>query len=152
MITLDKGQLIIIIFLILSIFVFIITFIKESLEEKLEDEKDKFVKKEIDEFAKNKDYVNKQIEKQKVYWEVYYKKQFEWWKHDYLAKKLDRISIRMTGNETMTIDYVDIKLQDNFLAIRDKDLNQILINKDFIREVRYYDSGNTRGSSEDDKG
>ena len=30
--------------------------------------------------------------------------------------------------------------------------NQILINTDFIREVRYYDSGNTRGSSEDDKG
>jgi pyruvate,orthophosphate dikinase len=60
--------------------------------------------------------------------------------------------IRLTGNETMTIDYVDIKIQDNFLAIRDKDLNQILINQDFIREVRYYDSGNTRGSSEDDKG
>ena len=92
------------------------------------------------------------LKKIKVYWEVYYKKQFEWWKHDYLAKKLDRISIRMTGNETMTIDYVDIKVQDNFLAIRDRDLNQILINKDFIREVRYYDSGNTRGSSEDDKG
>lgn len=152
MITITYGKLIGIIIALCLIIYAIIAFIKEHLEAKLEDEKDKFIKKEIDEFERNKDNVNKQIEKQKVYWEYYYKKQFEWWKHDYLAKKLDRISIKMTGNETMTIDYVDIKLQDNFLAIRDRDLNQILINKDFIREVRYYDSGNTRESSEDDKG
>ena len=152
MITINKEQLFIITFLILSIFAFIIVFIKEYLEAKLEDEKDEFVKKEIDEFKKNKDSVNRQIDKQKAFWELYYKRQFEFWKHDYLAKKLDRISIKLIGNETMTIDYVDIKIQDKFLVIRDKDLNEILINIDFIREVRYYEAGNTRGSSEDDKG
>lgn len=152
MITITYGKLLGIIIILCLIMYLIIVTIKEYQEAKLECEKDKFVKKEIDEFKKNEEYVNKQIEKQKVYWECYYKRKFECWKHDYLAKKLDRISIRLTGNETMTIDYVDIKLQDNFLVVRDRDLNQILINKDFIREVRYYDSGNTRGSSEDDKG
>ncbi len=145
MLTLNKEQLIIITFLILSIFAFIIVFIKEYLEAKLKDEKDNFIKREIDNRIQREAHY-------RSYLESHYKQQFEWWKRDYLAKKLDRVSIRLTGNETMTIDYVDIQKNDKFLVIRDKDLNEILINIDFIREVRYYDSGNTRGSSEDDKG
>ena len=54
MITITYGKLLGIIIILCLIMCSIIVTIKEYQEAKLESEKDKFVKKEIDEFEKNK--------------------------------------------------------------------------------------------------
>lgn len=99
-------------------------------------------------------------EKEEAFWKVYYKRKFEWYKHDQEVKKqpeYHRVTFKLDGigNETLTIDYIKGNCElrnDGFWKIKDKDGNIILLNQKFIKEVRVYEAGNTRGSSEDDKG
>ena len=99
-------------------------------------------------------------EKQETFWKVYYERKLEWYKHDQEVKKqpeYNRVTFKLygKGNETLTIDYEpgNCKLRnDGFYKIKDKDGNIILLNQKYIKEARVYEAGNTRGSSEDDKG
>lgn len=99
-------------------------------------------------------------EKHETFWKACYERKLEWYKHDQEIKKqpeYHRVTFKLDGigNETLTIDYIKGNCElrnDGFWKIKDKDGNIILLNQKFIKEVRVYEAGNTRGSNEDDKG
>ena len=100
-------------------------------------------------------------EKQEAFWKVYYERKLEWYKHDQEVKKqpeYHRVTFKLygKGNETLTIDCEPGNCnlrEDGFWRIKDKDENIILINSRYVKEARRNnEAGNTRGSSEDDKG
>ena len=99
-------------------------------------------------------------ENHETFWKVYYERKLEWDKHVQEIKKqpeYHRATFKLygKGNETLTIDYEPSNCRlrnDGFYKIKDKDGNIILLNQKYIKEARLYEAGNTRGSSEDDKG
>ena len=153
MITISIAKLILIIVLTLILFGIIIMDIINNLNRKHKEE----LKEKEEELDRRFDIWK---EKQETFWKAYYERKLEWSKHDQEVKKqpeYHRVTFKLygKGNETLTIDYEpgNCRLRnDGFYKIKDKDGNIILLNQKFIKEVRYYDSGNTRGSSEDDKG
>lgn len=153
MITITYGKLIGIIIALCLIIYTIIVIIKEYLEAKLEELKEK--EEELDRRFDN------WKEKQETFWKVYYERKLEWYKHDQEVKKqpeYHRVTFKLygKGNESLSIDCEPCNCElrnDGFWKIKDKDENIILINSRYVKEARRNnEAGNTRGSSEDDKG
>ena len=150
MITISIEKLILSMVLTLILFGIIIMYIIDDLNKKHNNEIDKIREENAKESIKQRDIYNelknREVEQYKRFYEMQYKRQPEY----------SRVTFKLygKGNETLTIDYIKGNCElrnDGFWKIKDKDGNIILLNQKFIKEVRVYEAGNTRGSSEDDK-